>query len=223
MIRVAIVDDKINNRRIIMDKLSRNNFFNIAFQAVDGEDFLDQLKVLPEDDLPHIVLMDLEMPNIDGVSAIGTASSLFPQIKFVVLTIFDDDDKIFRAIKAGACGYILKEESGEVISDMLMNLWESGAGPISPSIAYKILQMVQQPTIAKEKQHDDENFFQLSDREKEILQLLSQGLEYKEIGLKISISPNTVKKHCINIYQKLHVNSKAQALRIAYTRGLIDT
>jgi DNA-binding NarL/FixJ family response regulator len=223
MIRVAIVDDKINNRRIIMDKLSRNNFFSIAFQAVDGEDFLDQLKVLPEDDLPHIVLMDLEMPNIDGVSAIGTASSLFPHIKFVVLTIFDDDDKIFRAIKAGACGYILKEESGEVISDMLMNLWESGAGPISPSIAYKILQMVQQPTIAKEKQHDDENFFQLSDREKEILQLLSQGLEYKEIGLKISISPNTVKKHCINIYQKLHVNSKAQALRIAYTRGLIDT
>jgi DNA-binding NarL/FixJ family response regulator len=222
MIRVAIVDDKINNRKIIMDKLSRNNLFSIAFQAVDGEDFLDQLKVVAEDDLPHIVLMDLEMPNIDGVSAIGTASSLFPNIKFVVLTIFDDDDKIFRAIKAGACGYILKEESGEVISDMLMNLWESGAGPISPSIAYKILQMVQQPTIVKEKQYDDENFFQLSDREKEILQLLSQGLEYKEIGLKIFISPNTVKKHCINIYQKLHVNSKAQALRIAYTRGMID-
>jgi DNA-binding NarL/FixJ family response regulator len=222
MIRVAIVDDKINNRRIIMDKLSRNNFFTLSFQAVDGEDFLNQLKRLPEDDLPHIVLMDLEMPNIDGVSAIGTASSLFPQIKFVVLTIFDDDDKIFRAIKAGACGYILKEESGEVISDMLMNLWESGAGPISPSIAYKILQMVQQPSIPKEKSYNEENFFHLSDREKEILQLLSQGLEYKEIGLKIFISPNTVKKHCINIYQKLHVNSKAQALRIAYTRGLIN-
>lgn len=222
MIRVAIVDDKINNRRIITDKLSRNNFFSISFQAVDGEDFLNQLKVLPEDDLPHIVLMDLEMPNIDGVSAIGTASSLFPDIKFVVLTIFDDDDKIFRAIKAGACGYILKEESGEIIIEMLMNLWESGAGPISPSIAYKILQMVQHPTKPLEKQHDDENFFQLSEREKEILQLLSQGLEYKEIGLKISISPNTVKKHCISIYQKLHVNSKAQALRIAYTRGMID-
>ncbi len=222
MIRVAIVDDKINNRRIITDKLSRNNFFSISFQAVDGEDFLNQLKVLPEDDLPHIVLMDLEMPNIDGVSAIGTASSLFPDIKFVVLTIFDDDDKIFRAIKAGACGYILKEESGEVIIEMLMNLWESGAGPISPSIAYKILQMVQHPTKPLEKQHDNENFFQLSEREKEILQLLSQGLEYKEIGLKISISPNTVKKHCISIYQKLHVNSKAQALRIAYTRGMID-
>jgi DNA-binding NarL/FixJ family response regulator len=221
MIRIAIVDDKINNRTVIADKLSHNNFFTIIFQAVNGQDFLDKMKALSEDDMPHIVLMDLEMPQIDGVSAIGTASSLYPSIKFVVLTIFDDDDKIFRAIKAGACGYILKEESGQVIIDMLMNLWESGAGPISPSIAYKILQIVQQSDRKKEDT-TNQNFFQLSDREKEILQLLSQGLEYKEIGLKIFISPNTVKKHCINIYQKLHVNSKAQALRIAYTKGLID-
>lgn len=218
MIRVAVVDDKINNRKVITDKLLRNNFFTLAFQAVNGEDFLTQIRNLAEDDRPHIVLMDLEMPEIDGVSAIGTASSLYPDIKFVVLTIFDDDDKIFRAIRAGACGYLLKEESGEVINDMLMNLWESGAGPISPSIAYKILQMVQKPDAAVKT---DENLFQLSEREKEILQLLSQGLEYKEIGSKIFISPNTVKKHCISIYQKLHVNSKAQALRIAYTKGLI--
>jgi DNA-binding NarL/FixJ family response regulator len=179
------------------------------------------MRNLPEDDHPHIVLMDLEMPQTDGVSAIGTASSLYPDIKFVVLTIFDDDDKIFRAIKAGACGYLLKEESGEVINDMLMNLWESGAGPISPSIAYKILQMVQKPAVANTTEKTDNNLFQLSEREKEILQLLSQGLEYKEIGIKICISPNTVKKHCISIYQKLHVNSRSQALRIAYTKGLI--
>ena len=221
MIRIAILDDKKNNRRIILDKLSRNNIFTISFQAVDGKDFLNQLKGLPEDDLPHIVLMDLEMPNIDGVSAIGTASSLFPNIKFVVLTIFDDDDKIFRAIRAGACGYILKEESGKAITDMLVTLWESGAGPISPSIAYKILQIVQQGDRKKDE-NSEQNLFQLSDREKEILQLLSRGLEYKEIGLKIFISSHTVKKHCISIYQKLHVNSKTQALRIAYTRGMIN-
>ncbi len=220
MIRVAVVDDKINNRKVITDKLARNGFFSLAFQAVNGEDFLTKMQVLPADDHPHIVLMDLEMPHVDGVSAIGTASSLYPHIKFVVLTIFDDDDKIFRAIKAGACGYLLKEESSEVIADILMNLWESGSGPISPSIAYKILQMVQQPAglIAHEKLG---NIFQLTEREKEILNLLSQGLEYKEIGLKIFISANTVKKHCISIYQKLHVNSKAQALRIAYTKGLV--
>ena len=221
MIRVAIADDKMNNRKVIADKLLRSGFFAVVFEAANGEDFLIQMRNLPEDDHPHIVLMDLEMPFVDGVSAIGTASSLYPQVKFVVLTIFDDDDKIFRAIRAGACGYLLKEESGPVITEMLMNLWESGAGPISPSIAYKILQMVQMPGVAGEKEKKG-NIFQLSEREQEILQLLSEGLEYKEIGVKIFISPNTVKKHCISIYQKLHVNSKAQALRIAYTKGLIE-
>jgi DNA-binding NarL/FixJ family response regulator len=220
MIRIAVVDDKINNRRVITEKLSRNIFFNLVFEAVDGEDFLEKMQLLAEDDRPHIVLMDLEMPTVDGVSAIGTASSLYPAIKFVVLTIFDDDDKIFRAIKAGACGYLLKEESGDAIAQMLMNLWESGAGPISPSIAYKILQMVQFPASSKTEK-DSANVFQLSEREKEILKLLSEGLEYKEIAERIFISPNTVKKHTIHIYQKLHVNSKAQALRIAYTKGLI--
>jgi DNA-binding NarL/FixJ family response regulator len=221
MIRVAIVDDKMNNRKVIADKLSLNNFFTISFQSVNGKDFLLQMQELPEDDRPHIVLMDLEMPEIDGVSAIGTASSLYPDIKFVVLTIFDDDDKIFRAIKAGACGYLLKEESSEVIADMLMNLWESGAGPISPSIAYKILQMMQQPVQPKNEKPELDNIFHLSEREKEILQMLSEGLDYKEIASRIFISPNTVKKHTSSIYQKLHVNSKAQALRIAYTRGLV--
>lgn len=221
MIRIAVVDDKANNRKVITDKLSTNLFFTVVLQAGDGEDFLTQMQGLAEEDRPHIVLMDLEMPHIDGVSTIGTASSLYPEVKFVVLTIFDDDDKIFRAIRAGACGYLLKEESSSVIADMLMNLWESGAGPISPSIAYKILQMMQQPKAVVDAKEKQENIFQLSDREKEILQLLSQGLEYKEIGAKTFISPNTVKKHCISIYQKLHVNSKALALKIAYTKGLI--
>ena len=219
MIKVAVVDDKAANRRIVSEKLGKNKFFTIVLQASDGEDFLDKMKSMADDDKPTIVLMDLEMPNINGITAIATASSLYPQIKFVVLSIFDDEDKIFNAIKAGACGYLLKEESGEVIADMLMNLWESGAGPISPSIAYKILQMVQQPK--KEMQSSGNEAFQLSAREKEILELLSQGYEYKDIGQKLFISPNTVKKHCINIYQKLHVNSRAQALKIAYSTRLI--
>jgi DNA-binding NarL/FixJ family response regulator len=223
MIRVAITDDRQHNRNILADKLLRNNFFEIAFQASNGEDFLNKMRELPEEEYPHIAMMDLEMPVIDGVAAIASASSLYPKVKFVVLTVFDDDDKIFKAIKAGACGYLLKDESGSVLTDMLLNLWESGAGPISPSIAYKILQIVQQSqNDAKNNQQTaGGNLFQLSEREKEILQLLSQGLEYKEIGAKINISPNTVKKHSINIYQKLHVNSKAQALRIAYTKGLL--
>ena len=120
MIRVAITDDKLNNRSILADKLQRNPFFEISFQAVDGEDFLQRMKQLPEEEHPHIVLMDIEMPVMNGVTAIASGSSLYPKVKFVVLTIFDDDDKIFKAIKAGACGYLLKEESSPVIIDMLM-------------------------------------------------------------------------------------------------------
>jgi RNA polymerase sigma factor (sigma-70 family) len=224
MIKIAIVDDKASNRNILEDKLKRNDFFSVAFKAADGEEFLDKMRSLSEENLPDIVMMDLEMPVMDGVAAIATGSSLYPSVKFVVLTVFDDDDKIFKAIKSGACGYLLKEESSNVIIEMLMNLRESGAGPISPSIAYKILQMIQQQEAVKTKKNDKEsieNIFQLSEREKEILQLLSRGLEYKEIASSINISPNTVKKHTINIYHKLHVNSKAQALRIAYMKGLL--
>ncbi|MFN8246764.1 MAG: response regulator transcription factor [Ferruginibacter sp.] len=219
MIRIGIVDDKANNRQVIREKLSRHPAFACVLEAVNGEDFLEKVKAANEEGLPNVVLMDLEMPQVDGVTAIATASSLYPDMRFVVLTIFDDDDKVFRAIRAGACGYLLKEESSETLADLILHLWESGAGPISPSIAYKILQMVQQPDNRNEK--DSANIFQLSDREREILLRLSEGYDYKEIAAQLFISPNTVKKHTGSIYQKLHVNSKAQALRIAYTRGLI--
>jgi DNA-binding NarL/FixJ family response regulator len=138
MIKVAIVDDKKNNRIILADKLRRNNLFEIKLEAANGEIFLEKMAALMPYDRPEIVLMDLEMPVMDGIVTIATGSSLYPGIKYVVLTIFDDDDKIFNAIKAGACGYLLKEESGEIIADMLINLWKNGAGPISPSIAYKM-------------------------------------------------------------------------------------
>jgi len=223
MIRIGIVDDKKNNRIILADKLRRNNLFQIVLEASDGEQFLEKIEVQKFDERPEIVLMDLEMPVMDGIVTIATGSSLYPSIKYVVLTIFDDDDRIFNAIKAGACGYVLKEESSEIITDMLINLWKNGAVPISPSIAYKILQIIQKESVTKSSpgEKTDENIFQLSEREKEILRSLCQGLEYKEIADQLSISPNTVKKHVIHIYEKLHVNNKAHALRIAYTRNLL--
>lgn len=224
MIKVAIVDDKASNRNILEEKLLSNSLFSVTFKASNGEEFLEKMRSLDENKKPDIVMMDLEMPVLDGVAAIASGSSLYPEIKFVVLTVFDDDDKIFRAIKSGACGYLLKEESSAVITDMLINLWENGAGPISPSIAYKILQIIQneQGENLKNREHSSsENFFSLSEREKEILQLLCKGLEYKEIAVQINISPHTVKKHTCNIYHKLHVNSRAQVMRIAYLKGLI--
>ena len=220
MIRIAIVDDKLRNRRIVMEKLAVNPHFQLLFEAADGNEFLNKMSTLEPENLPDIILMDLEMPEINGIAAIAIASSLYPAVRFVVLTVFDDDDKIFSAIKAGACGYLLKEESGGVIADMLLQLWESGATPISPSIAYKILQMLkarETPNTAT----DEPDIFQLSLREKEILELLAEGYEYREIGERLFISPNTVKKHCISIYQKLHVSNRAQALKIAYMKGLV--
>lgn len=223
-IKVAIVDDKASNRNIIKDKLLRHGHFEITLVAEDGKDFLEKMKLLPGEKLPDVTLMDLEMPNMDGVDAIAAGSSFYPTVKFVVLSIFDDEDKIFKAIKAGAFGYLLKDESAENITDMLWQMHESGAGPISPGIAHKILQLVQnnQLTIKqKQPEQDSKTLFDLTDRETEILQLLVEGLSYKEIGSRLDISANTAKKHVINIYNKLHVNSRAQALHLAYQKGLL--
>jgi DNA-binding NarL/FixJ family response regulator len=192
--------------------------------ADDGNNFLQKMKELPTSSLPDVALMDLEMPNMDGVDAITVGSSLYPSVKFVVLTIFDDDDKIFKAIKAGAFGYLLKEEPGENIADMLLQMQESGVGPISPGIAHKILQLVQNNDLKLAEYSAtkrDANIFDLTQREKEILHLLVQGLLYKEIGVLLNISANTAKKHVMNIYQKLHVNSRAQAMNLAYDKGLL--
>lgn len=223
MIKVAIVDDKASNRRVLEEKLLGNEMFSVTFKGANGEEFLEAMRDIKDDERPDIAIMDLEMPVLDGVATIATASALYPAIKFVVLTVFDDDDKIFKAIKSGACGYLLKEESSSTITDMVLNLWENGAGPISPSIAYKILQMIQNNSGEKRiKDHlPGEDFFLLSEREKEILQLTCKGYDYKEIASQVYVSPNTVKKHISNIYYKLHVSSKAQAMRIAYLRGLI--
>lgn len=223
-IKVAIIDDKSSNRSILKDKLLRHGHFQIVLIAGDGKDFMEKMKLLPDDKLPDVALMDLEMPNMDGVDAIAVGSSFFPSVKFVVLTIFDDEDKIFKAIKAGAFGYLLKDESAENITDMLWQMHESGAGPISPGIAHKILQLVQNNNLTlihKTAPLPQKTFFDLTARESEILQLLVQGLYYKEIGAQLNISVNTAKKHVINIYNKLHVNSRAQALHLAYEKGLL--
>ncbi|MEO5890699.1 MAG: response regulator transcription factor [Ferruginibacter sp.] len=223
-IKIAIIDDKASNRNILKDKLQRHGHFEITLIAEDGKDFLQKMKELPDEKMPDVALMDLEMPNMDGVDAIAVGSSFFPSVKFVVLTIFDDEDKIFRAIKAGAFGYLLKDESAENITDMLWQMYESGAGPISPGIAHKILQLVQNndlTLVRKAVVAPSKLFFDLTQRENEILQLLVQGLLYKEIGASLGISANTAKKHVINIYNKLHVNSRAQAMHLAYEKGLL--
>jgi len=222
-IHVAIVDDKTSNRIILKDKLMRHPGFEITLVAENGKDFLEKMKALPMEKTPEVVLMDLEMPEMDGVDAVAAGSYQYPLVKFVMLTIFDDEEKIFKAIKAGAFGYLLKDESSENIAEVLNQMHENGVGPISPGIAHKILQLVQDNEISFQRPNTQQpkNFFNLTEREQEILKLLVQGLLYKEIGSQLEISVNTAKKHVLNIYGKLHVNSKTQALALAYEKGLI--
>lgn len=221
-IKIAVIDDSSGNRNILRDKLQRHGHFEIILVAEDGNDFMQKMKRIPLQMLPDVALMDLEMPNMDGVDAIAVGSSLYPSVKFVVLTIFDDEDKIFKAIKAGAFGYLLKDETTEHIVDMLIQMQENGVGPVSPGIAHKILQLVKNNDLTaprKSAEPAESNFFDLTEREKEILHLLVQGLLYKEIGARLDISSNTAKKHVMNIYQKLHVNSRTQAFHIAHEKG----
>lgn len=226
-LNIAIVDDKPANRRMVTEKLARNPLFAVTLTAGDGKDFLDKMAIASP--RPDVVLMDLEMPGMDGVAAIAAGSSLYPEVKFVVLTVFDDEEKIFKAIKAGANGYLLKEESAVSLADALWAMHESGSGAISPGIAHRLLDLVRRgedprPDAAKPasgKAFGDPNFFNLSEREAEILKQLASGHGYKELGTLLDISPNTVKKHVIHIYEKLHVHTRAQALKLAYEKGML--
>jgi DNA-binding NarL/FixJ family response regulator len=222
-IPVGIVDDIASNRIILRNKLLRSALFDVSLIAENGQDFLNQMKQLKVDEYPDVVLMDLEMPVLDGVDTITIASYLYPGIRFIILTIFDDDERIFKAIKGGAYGYLLKDESSENINEMLIQMHETGVGPISPAIAHKMLQLVQSNVSHLQRQESEKQIvaFNLTDREQEILRLLVQGLLYKEIGGALNISPNTAKKHVLNIYAKLHVNSKGQALALVYEKGLL--
>src|SRR5688572_17979187 len=124
-VRIGIVDDKISNRNIIQDKLTRHGQFEITLTANNGRDFLDKMQHMHKNKMPQVILMDLEMPEMDGVAAIAAGSSLYPEVKFVVLTIFDEEEKIFNAIKAGAYGYLLKDDSITAIGEMLLQMQES--------------------------------------------------------------------------------------------------
>jgi len=222
-IRIGITDDKAVNRNNIAEKIQKFPELETCFIAVNGNDCLEQLKGLPLSKMPQVLFMDIEMPEMDGIQAISIAKSLYPQIFFIVLTIFDDDDKIFEAIKAGAHGYLLKDENATGLYNAITSVVENGGAPMSPAIARKALQLLSQASvhIPEKKPVDYTISFHLSAREKEVLQYTVNGHDAKRIAEITGISVLTVRKHIANIYQKLHVNSKAQAMRIAYDKGLM--
>jgi DNA-binding NarL/FixJ family response regulator len=213
VIKLALVDDKPIVRKAIRDKLSAFENIQIISESSDGEDFLKTLKLLAHKDLPNIVLVDLEMPNMDGIQTIAIASTLYPEMKFIVLTIFDNNQKIFEAIKAGANGYLLKDDDAVMISDAIFNVMSHNTVPMSPAIARKTLGLLK-TGFNGTSVHSVSS--QLSQREHDVLLQLVEGLDYKQIASKLFISPATVRTHITHIYQKLHVTSKAQAIKMAY-------
>lgn len=214
-IRVGIVDDKQVNRTTVKEKLIKYPEIKLVLEARNGEDFLQQLKEAPQEKKPHVVLMDLEMPVLDGIQTIAMAAPANPDIKFIVLTVFEDNEKIFEAIKAGAHGYLLKDEKAINITEAISQVIEYDGMPMSPVIARKAMEMLKQSTSLPEQKTKPSAEAILSDRELDILKELATGKNYKAIGEKLFISPFTVRKHVSNIYNKLHVDSRIQVISVA--------
>ena len=216
MIRLAIVDDNQINRKTIKEKLSPFKDIYLEFEAINGEDFFDKLNSTSKENFPNIVHMDLEMPVLDGISTIASASIKFPEIKFIVLTIYEDDDKIFEAIKAGASGYLLKEDKAINIVEAITNVIEYDGIPMSPAIARRAMELLKETPKQMPSLQNTVIDHKLSDREMEILKEVVKGYNHHEIAEKLFISPNTVRTHVNNIYKKLHLNSRSQVMNLAY-------
>lgn len=222
-VKIGLVDDKAINRNSIADKIKQFEDLDFCFVAVNGDDCLEQLKGMPLEKMPQIIFMDLEMPGIDGVQTINIARTLYPKIYFIVLTIFDDDDKIFEAIKAGAHGYLLKDESAIALHNAITNVLENGGAPMSAAIARKALDMLGKAQLQTETKSTEPHLLDtlVTEREKEILLHTINGLDAKRIAEILDISVLTIRKHIANVYQKLHVNSKAQIISLAHKNNWV--
>ncbi len=183
--------------------------------AVNGKALLEYLH---ESCTADVILMDIEMPVMDGITATELVKQRHPQVKIIMLTVVDDEDKIFQAIRAGASGYLLKDETPARLLESIRSIMTGGA-PMSPTIAYKTLQLLRQSETARQQQPAEE--YTLSAREVEVLEQLSKGLDYVKIAENLFVSPSTVRKHIENLYKKLQVHNKMEAVQKALRHRLI--
>ena len=216
-INIAFAEDNNFLAKSLVEKLKIfSDHFSILYHAKNGAEMINYLE--STENKVQVILMDIEMPIMNGIEATEKLSKLYPDIKIIILTVFDDDEKIFNAIKAGANGYLLKDESIDKIVEGIHLVLDGGA-PMSPTIASKTLQLLKQSEKVTERKLEEG--FNLSKREIEILEYLKQGLDYIHTAEKLFISPFTVRKHIENIYKKLQVNNKMQAVQKATTHKII--
>jgi DNA-binding NarL/FixJ family response regulator len=201
-IKVAIFEDNNSLRNGLYQLIDGSEGFRCVGAYPDCTDILKHISQVK----PDVILMDIQMPGMNGIEAVELVIDRCPGIKILMQTIFEDTDKIFQSICAGATGYILKNTPAVRILDAIRETYEGGA-PMSPSIATKVLKMVQEGVQVFPK-----NTFNLSEREKEILSCLVKGMSYKLIADACFISVDTVRGHIRSIYEKLQVHSKSQAV-----------
>ena len=215
-VSVAIVDDNLTLLRSIHQNLLNFEEITIAFTAMNGIDAIS----LTATQNPEVILMDIEMPEMDGIEATHKIKEAYPDKKIIMLTVFDREDKIFEAIKAGASGYLMKDERPARIVSAIEEAMEGGA-PMSPIIAIKVLRILRNQnlvtgnTVQTIEKRESPETFNLTKREIEILEKIANGLTYQQTGDALFISPKTVRKHIENIYEKLQVHSKMEAVKIA--------
>lgn len=215
MIRIAIVDDNSFLIKTIQEKLSFFDDFAIKFTAVNGQELLDKLDKSHAVDL---ILMDIEMPLMNGIDATYQVKQKYPQIKIIMLTVFDNDENIFKSIKAGADGYFLKEVNPQELYNGIHETLNGGAA-MTPSIALKTLKLLREPVSFDDAQATEE--VTLTAREIEVLEQLSKGLKYNAIAENLFLSAGTIRKHVENIYNKLQVHNKLEAIQKAKNNKLI--
>lgn len=214
-LNLAITDDNSFLIHAIKEKLSFFEDVSIKFSALNGSELLEKL-----DDNHNIdvILMDIEMPVLNGIETTQIVKQKYPHIKIIMLTVFDNDENIFNAIKAGADGYLLKEINPEALYQGIIETINGGA-VMNPSIAFKTLKLLRNPS--KIEDIKDNHEIELSSREVEVLEQLSTGLKYTSIAENLFISPNTVRKHIENIYKKLQVHNKIEALEKAKRNNIL--
>jgi DNA-binding NarL/FixJ family response regulator len=215
-LRIALAEDNSFLVKTLLEKLS---FFDKIIIKHTSENGVELLENLEKDSNVDVILMDIQMPEMDGIKATEMVKKKYPQIKVMMLTIFDDDENIFNAIKAGADAYILKEADPKSLYDNIIELMEGGA-PMTPSIALRTLHLLRNPEKLEQVEKSEE-VYNLSERQIEILEQLSKSLNYNDIANNLFISPKTVRKHIENIYRKLQVHSKLEAVQKAKKHRLI--
>ncbi|HYV95614.1 MAG TPA: response regulator transcription factor [Chitinophagales bacterium] len=210
MIKVAVFDDN-KARRELLEMLLNST---ADMECTGGyEDCRNVIKNIVQN-IPDVVLMDIDMPHVNGIEGLQLIRKQFPQVKILMQTVFEEDDKIFAAICAGADGYILKKTPPAKLIDAITEV-VSGGAPMTPTVARQVLQLFNN----RNKKSATE--FNLTDREHEILSMLVQGLSYKMIADKCNVSYSTVNSHISHIYEKLHVKSGTEAVAKAIEQKIV--